>query len=104
MWFSANEIQFFIIKSNQKINRKKIRLIFCVFLHITQTIEVKETITNIFLKTVYAFSNYDGGVMASGRRRAFYREKLENEKEAASLFDSLQVYIFTSSIHPNQQE
>ena len=27
----------------------------------TRTIEFKETITNTFLKTVSAFSNYDGG-------------------------------------------
>ena len=29
----------------------------------TRTMEFKETITNTFLKTVSAFSNYDGGVI-----------------------------------------
>lgn len=32
----------------------------------TRTIEFKETITNTFLKTVSAFSNYDGGVILFG--------------------------------------
>ena len=29
----------------------------------TRTLEFKETITNTFLKTVSAFSNYDGGTI-----------------------------------------
>lgn len=29
----------------------------------TRTLELKETITNTFLKTVSAFSNYDGGII-----------------------------------------
>ena len=29
----------------------------------TRTVEFKETVTNTFLKTVSAFSNYDGGVI-----------------------------------------
>lgn len=66
-------------KSNQKSNRKKIQLLFCAFLHIiyktemeaidmreTRTLEFKETITNTFLKTVSAFSNYDGGTIFFG--------------------------------------
>lgn len=32
----------------------------------TRTIEFKETITNTFLKTVSAFSNYEGGVIIFG--------------------------------------
>ena len=32
----------------------------------TRTIEFKETITNTFLKTVSAFSNYDGGIILFG--------------------------------------
>lgn len=32
----------------------------------TRTMEFKETITNTFLKTVSAFSNYDGGVILFG--------------------------------------
>ncbi len=32
-------------------------------MHETRTVEFKETITNTFLKTVSAFSNYDGGVI-----------------------------------------
>ena len=32
----------------------------------TRTIEFKETITNTFLKTVSAFSNYDGGIIYFG--------------------------------------
>lgn len=35
-------------------------------MHETRTIEFKETITNTFLKTVSAFSNYDGGVIFFG--------------------------------------
>ena len=70
-----------MIEINQKINRKFLRLIFCVFLHIigtirvkagvidmreTRALEFKETITNTFLKTVSAFSNYDGGTILFG--------------------------------------
>ena len=32
----------------------------------TRTLEFKETITNTFLKTVSAFSNYDGGTIFFG--------------------------------------
>ena len=32
----------------------------------TRTLEFKETITNTFLKTVSAFSNYEGGVILFG--------------------------------------
>ena len=32
----------------------------------TRTLEFKETITNTFLKTVSAFSNYDGGIILFG--------------------------------------
>ena len=32
----------------------------------TRNVEFKETITNTFLKTVSAFSNYDGGVILFG--------------------------------------
>ena len=32
----------------------------------TRTLEFKETITNTFLKTVSAFSNYDGGTIIFG--------------------------------------
>ena len=32
----------------------------------TRTVEFKETITNTFLKTVSAFSNYDGGEIIFG--------------------------------------
>lgn len=32
----------------------------------TRTMEFKETITNTFLKTVSAFSNYDGGIIFFG--------------------------------------
>ena len=32
----------------------------------TRTVEFKESITNTFLKTVSAFSNYDGGVIYFG--------------------------------------
>ena len=35
-------------------------------MHETRTLEFKETITNTFLKTVSAFSNYDGGVIFFG--------------------------------------
>lgn len=35
-------------------------------MHESRTIEFKETITNTFLKTVSAFSNYDGGVIQFG--------------------------------------
>lgn len=36
------------------------------FMRETRTIEFKETITNTFLKTVSAFSNYDGGIILFG--------------------------------------
>lgn len=32
-------------------------------MHETRTVEFKETITNTFLKTVSAFSNYEGGAI-----------------------------------------
>ncbi len=35
-------------------------------MHETRKIEFKETITNTFLKTVSAFSNYDGGEIFFG--------------------------------------
>ena len=35
-------------------------------MHETRTLEFKETITNSFLKTVSAFSNYDGGTIIFG--------------------------------------
>ena len=35
-------------------------------MHETRTVEFKETITNTFLKTVSAFSNYDGGEIIFG--------------------------------------
>lgn len=35
-------------------------------MHETRTVEFKETITNIFLKTVSAFSNYEGGAIFFG--------------------------------------
>lgn len=46
-----------MIKSTQKINRVFLRLIFCVLLHILQM---------HFVKTVGAFSNYDGGEIFFG--------------------------------------
>ena len=35
-------------------------------MHETRTVEFKETITNTFLKTVSAFSNYEGGAIFFG--------------------------------------
>ena len=35
-------------------------------MHETKKLEFKETITNTFLKTVSAFSNYDGGEIFFG--------------------------------------
>ena len=35
-------------------------------MHETKKLEFKETITNTFLKTVSAFSNYNGGVIYFG--------------------------------------
>ena len=69
-----------ITKSSRKFNRKKIRLNLWLFLRIinitnwkginsmreTRIIEFKETITNTFLKTVSAFSNYNGGEIYFG--------------------------------------
>ena len=69
-----------ITKSSRKFNRKKIRLNLWLFMRIinitnwkgingmreTRIIEFKETITNTFLKTVSAFSNYDGGEIFFG--------------------------------------
>lgn len=37
-----------------------------IYMRETRTIEFKETITNTFLKTVSAFSNYDGGIIIFG--------------------------------------
>ena len=71
----------FIIENSRKNNRKNLRLFFlCVFayntinktqkdviyMRETRTLEFKETITNTFLKTVSAFSNYDGGTIYFG--------------------------------------
>ena len=64
----------------RKINRKKIRLILRISsyninskigkgeqcMRETRTTEFKEMITNTFLKTVSAFSNYDGGEIFFG--------------------------------------
>ena len=69
-----------ITKNSCKFNRKKIRLNLWLFLRIinitnwkgingmreTRIIEFKETITNTFLKTVSAFSNYNGGEIYFG--------------------------------------
>ena len=69
-----------ITKSSRKFNRKKIRLNLWLFMRIinitnwkgingmreTRIIEFKETITNTFLKTVSAFSNYNGGEIYFG--------------------------------------
>ena len=71
----------FIIENSRKTIVKICRLFFCAFLRIiqlnktqkdviymreTRTLEFKETITNTFLKTVSAFSNYDGGTIYFG--------------------------------------
>ena len=48
-----------LYKISHKINRKKIRLFLWLILN---AIEFKETVTNTFLKTVSAFSNYNGGL------------------------------------------
>lgn len=37
-----------------------------IYMRETRTLEFKETITNTFLKTVSAFSNYDGGTIYFG--------------------------------------
>lgn len=69
-----------ITKSSRKFNCKKIRLNLWLFMRIinitnwkgingmreTRIIEFKETITNTFLKTVSAFSNYNGGEIYFG--------------------------------------
>lgn len=71
----------FIIENSRKNNRKNFAIVFlCVFayntinktqkdviyMRETRTLEFKETITNTFLKTVSAFSNYDGGTIYFG--------------------------------------
>ena len=48
----------------------------------TRTIEFKETITNTFLKTVSAFSNYDGGVILFGVDDDGNIKGLSNAKQA----------------------
>ena len=48
----------------------------------TRTIEFKETITNTFLKTVSAFSNYDGGVIFFGIDDNGNIKGLSNVKQA----------------------
>ena len=47
----------------------------------TRILEFKETITNTFLKTVTAFSNYDGGAILFGmdlRSRIYINRKHTN--------------------------
>lgn len=70
----------FIIENSRKNNRKNLRLFFVrfayntinktqkdvIYMRETRTLEFKETITNTFLKTVSAFSNYDGGTIYFG--------------------------------------
>lgn len=71
----------FTIEINQKNNRKILRLFFWIDFAYnicnksgkdmermgeSRTMEFKEMITNTFLKTVSAFSNYDGGVILFG--------------------------------------
>lgn len=48
----------------------------------TRTIEFKETITNTFLKTVSAFSNYDGGEIFFGIDDTGNIKGLSNIKQA----------------------
>ena len=48
----------------------------------TRTLEFKETITNTFLKTVSAFSNYDGGVILFGVDDDGNIKGLSNAKQA----------------------
>ncbi len=48
----------------------------------TRTIEFKETITNTFLKTVSAFSNYDGGEIFFGIDDNGNIKELSNIKQA----------------------
>ena len=56
----------------------------------TRTLEFKETITNTFLKTVSAFSNYEGGVILFGiddngkaKGCLLYTSDMQDEKRAA---------------------
>ena len=69
-----------LMKNNQKINRKNLRLILRIYayniinkvgkdaiiMRETRILEFKETIWNYFYKTVSAFSNYDGGTIFFG--------------------------------------
>ena len=48
----------------------------------TRTIEIKETITNTFLKTVSAFSNYNGGKILFGIDDSGQVKGLANVKQA----------------------
>ncbi len=48
----------------------------------TRTTEFKETITNTFLKTVSAFSNYDGGEIFFGIDDAGNIKGLSDAKQA----------------------
>ena len=44
-------------------------------MHETKKLEFKETITNTFLKTVSAFSNYDGGEIFLKKSRLHHNLK-----------------------------
>mgnify|MGYP000249469451 CR=1 FL=1 len=59
----------------------------------TRTMEFKETITNTFLKTVSAFSNYDGGVILFGVDDEGNREIT---KSCSRQMDSMQICITRS--------
>ncbi len=50
----------------------------------TRTLEFKETITNTFLKTVSAFSNYDGGTIYFGIDDDGNIKGLKDVKQACS--------------------
>ena len=87
-----------IIEINQKNNRKKIRLFFARFAYNnrniiekelnrmkeTRTMEFKETVTNTFLKTVSAFSNYNGGMILFGVDDNGVAKGLPDEKQSMS--------------------
>jgi|GEM_PF-4256872 len=53
-----------------------------------RTLEFKEDLTNTFLKTVSAFSNYDGGIILFGVNDSGIPVGLENPKQAC-----LDIYI-----------
>ena len=67
----------------------------------TRTIEFKETVTNTFLKTVSAFSNYSGGMILFGIEDNGKVKGLSDVKQSCLDIENklMTVYVLNRIIH-----